>query len=320
MIQEYLFVGNENRDEIEKYTYKEVRAEISEIENSGCWVATFESGGDDADSAKTLSVIHEYVVSNFNPTVLSNGCSAYYNRRLYPHFNEFERKLRKLLYLKSALSKDEKDSETIKDIERLDFGKIFELLFSDTQFVQDARKTVKEKTWQFTKSEILDALQKIAENTLWDRLVGENAVSQLRSEFTKIKDYRNDIMHAHSMNTSSYLAALKLIERTNEQLDVEIGKIIGAREKDISTSEDNSFNTTIGDAIRNMEAANPLKLIQERLSEMQANITPIRFEVPESILEYQRMLETIKPDPALIESLRKIQELLGETKNGQDEI
>lgn len=312
MIQEYLFVGYENKDEIEKYTYKEVRAEISEIENSDCWVASFESGGDDADSAKTLSVIHEYVVSNFNPTVLSNGCSAYYNRRLYPHFNEFERKLRKLLYLKSALSKDKKDSETIKDIERLDFGKIFELLFSDTQFVQDARKTVKEKTWQFTKSEILDALQKIAENTLWDRMVGENAVSQLRSEFTKVKDYRNDVMHAHSMNTASYSAALKLIEKINEQLDAEIGKIVDAKEKNITTSEDNSFNTTLDKAIKNMEAASSIKRLQEQLSEIQASTAPFRFEVPESILEFQKALEAIKPDPALTETLRRIKEVMGE--------
>lgn len=84
-------------------------------------------------------------MDNYRPTVLSNGCAAYYNKFLYPYFNEFERKLRKLLYLKSALSEDKRDSETIKDLESKDLGAIFALLFADPQFNQDVRERVKNK-------------------------------------------------------------------------------------------------------------------------------------------------------------------------------
>lgn len=174
MIQEYLFIGDKHRESIEKYTYKTVAAEIHSIENSDCWIARFSLSSDKESTANTLSAIHEHVMSNFSPTVLSNGCAAYYNKALYPHFNEFERKLRKLLYLKSALSRDKKDSETIKDLESKDFGEIFTLLFSDAQFVQNVKKSVNDKTWQFTKSEILATLQRISESTLWDKLLGEN--------------------------------------------------------------------------------------------------------------------------------------------------
>lgn len=83
------------------------------------------------------------MINNYKPTVLSDGCSAYYNKFLYPYFNEFECKLRKLLYLKRALSEDKRDSETIKDLESKDLGAIFALLFADRQFNQDVRERVK---------------------------------------------------------------------------------------------------------------------------------------------------------------------------------
>lgn len=150
--------------------------------------------------------------------MLSNGCSAYYNKALYPHFNEFERKLRKLLYLKSALSRDAKDSVLIKNLESKDFGEIFTLLFSDAQFVKDTRNLLNKKTWQFTKDEIIVAIQKIIESTVWDNLIGKDTVPLLRSDFVRVKTYRNDIMHAHSMEASEFVDATRLIKAINKQL------------------------------------------------------------------------------------------------------
>lgn len=288
MIQEYLFVGDEHKEEVEKYTHKTVKAEIYDIENSDCWIANFTLSGENESSANTLSVVHEYVAGHFDPIVLSNGCSAYYNKALYPPFNEFERKLRKLLYLKSALSKDKKDSETIKDLESKDFGEIFTLLFSDAQFVLNVKKSVNDKTWQFTKDEILAALQHISENTLWDKLIGENAVPLLRSDFVKVKEYRNDIMHAHSMNSSSFSAAMKLIKKINEQLDIEIGKIIIEKEKPSKTQVGEDFNTAMSDAIKDMDAAKQTKTWQEQLAEIQATISSIKGDGMIAALEEYR--------------------------------
>lgn len=289
MIQEYLFVGDEHKAEIEKYTYKTVKSEIYDIENSDCWIATFSLDGENEKSANTLSVVHEYVMSHFSPTVLSNGCSAYYNKALYPHFNEFERKLRKLLYLKSALSKDKKDSETIKDLESKDFGEIFTLLFSDAQFVQNVKKSVNDKTWQFTKDEILAVLQHISENTLWDKLIGENSVPSLRADFVKVKDFRNDIMHAHSMSSSSFSSAMKLIKRINEQLDVENGKIIVEKEKSPDNQVGEDFNTAMSDAIKDMDDAKQTMTLQEQLAEIRATISSIKDDgMIAALEEYSR--------------------------------
>ena len=162
MIQEYLFADGTHKAEFEKYEHKPVNIEICDIKNSDCWIAKCSIDGDNKESANILSAVHEYVINNYKPTVLSDGCSAYYNKFLYPYFNEFECKLRKLLYLKRALSEDKRDSETIKDLESKDLGAIFALLFADRQFNQDVRERVKKMTWQFTKSEILDILQGIS--------------------------------------------------------------------------------------------------------------------------------------------------------------
>ena len=117
MIQEYLFINKTEKEKIEQYTPEGIKIEIYDIDNSDCWIATFSLSSESEPSANALSKVHDYVIGAFHPIVLSNGCSAYYNKALFPHFNEFERKLRKLLYLKSALSKNSKDAEIIKDLE-----------------------------------------------------------------------------------------------------------------------------------------------------------------------------------------------------------
>ena len=293
MIQEYLFIDGTHKAEFEKYRYKTVNFEIYGIENSDCWIATCSIDGDNKENANALSVVHEYVMDNYSPIVLSNGCSAYYNKFLYPFFNEFELKLRKLLYLKSALSGDKSDCETIKDLENKDFGAIFALLFSDSQFIQNVKKSVNEKTWQFTKSEILDVLQEISENTLWDKLLGEDAVPSLRSNFVKVKEFRNDVMHAHNMNSASFSAALKLIKKINEQLNVELGKIIVDENVD-EPANGVAFNVAMSNAIRDMDTAKQGKTLQEQLAEIQAAVTsPVYPGVIAALDEYKQLTSTL---------------------------
>lgn len=113
MVQEYLFIDNEKRSEVEEYRPEKVTAETQGIENTECWIATYFVPGENEEGANLLSKVNEYIMSNYQPTVLSNGCAAYYNKSLFPFINEFERKLRKLLYLKSALNKGDEAAATI---------------------------------------------------------------------------------------------------------------------------------------------------------------------------------------------------------------
>lgn len=291
MIQEYLFISKEHKEEIKTYSYEQVKTEIYDIENSDCWILTFSCSNENENNAKKLSNVNNYITDNYHPIILSSGCSSYYNRKLYPCFNEFERKLRKLLYLKSALSQNSKDAETIKDLESKDFGEIFTLLFSDVQFVQNVRKSVNDKSWQFTKAEILSTLDNIQETTVWDRLIGENSVPLLRSDFIKVKAFRNDVMHAHSMDTSTYKSALNLIKTINNQLDTEIGKIIGEKEDALEIDNEKDFNVAIADAIKDMNAVKENKSLQEQVAELQSSISTIKTDGMVSALEkYQHIV------------------------------
>lgn len=98
--QEYLFVEDTHKAEVESYKPENVRCSIQNIEDSSCWIAVYEASGENLPSAKILSKTNDYIMSKFNPTILTNESAAYFNKSLYPYFNEFERKLRKLLYLK----------------------------------------------------------------------------------------------------------------------------------------------------------------------------------------------------------------------------
>lgn len=275
MVQEYLFTNKKYRETIEKYSGKQddIKLEIEEIEKSSSWIAKFSTVKNDEASAKRLSELNGNIVSQYHPTVLTNDSSAYFNKVLFPYMNEFERKLRKLLYLKSALSSNPKDADTIKNLEEKDLGEIFTLLFSDADFVNGVKKSIKDRTWQFTKAEILKAIQDITENTLWDALMDDCAVPTLRSEFTVLKSFRNDVMHAHNMDTKAFLTAKKLIKKINAQLDSEIGKIIVEKEiEDKSCSQTKrDFNTLMSNAMKVMDEQKTVATLMEQLSQIQSS-------------------------------------------------
>lgn len=125
MILQYLFNDTEHRAALDAYTYEyEVKAKSGEqkgqttrviraektIENLNdtCWVVQFKINNSSPDEcAKHLSIIHDDIISKFEPFTLDNGASTYYNQRLYPLVNIFEMRLRKFLFLSIALADDQ---------------------------------------------------------------------------------------------------------------------------------------------------------------------------------------------------------------------
>lgn len=322
MTQEYLFIDATHRSAVESYTPDKVKVEIYDIENSSCWIAIYSQSGENEETAKTLSRVNDYVLSHFSPTVLSNGSSAYYNKRLYPCINEFERKLRKLLYLKSALYQGDKKLDNIRDLEEKDLGKIFELLFTDAEFVKHTKSKLNEKTWQFTKQEILAALQSIAEDTLWDSLIGADSVKALSNGFITVKNYRNDVMHAHNIDTKTYQEAKRLFEKINEQLDLEIGKIIKTVEEQPEEAAKPEFNEALNHALQTQNIMNALQHISNAAQLSAGNEHDMMQKIARQISEsyassiaHQQLLDSIKlklnlsSDPEYLqlrESLRQI--------------
>lgn len=254
MIQEYLFTTDEHRAEVECFTVpSKVQKEITNIENSSCWTLCLSIDSESEEAAKLLDPLNTQIYERYKPIILSNECSAYFNKSLFPIVNEFERKLRKLLYLASALQGDNDAHKVIIDLESKDLGEIFVALFSDPNFVKCVKEKINQKTWQFTRDELFTLIEKLDENTLWDTLLGCDCAKTLRKQFGELRAYRNDVMHAHNINLAQYRSAKRLFQKINVELDDAIGKLIGAKEENESITPAD-FNSTLGSALSSIQS------------------------------------------------------------------
>lgn len=276
MIQEYLFTTNEHKAEIESFAVPDkVRKEIRSFENSTCWTLCLSNDSANENAAKQLDSLNTQICREYKPTVLSNECSAYFNKSLYPIVNEFERKLRKLLYLASALQGDNDAQKVIVDLESKDLGEIFTALFTDADFVNCVREKVKQKSWRFTRAELFADIEELEEKVLWDTLLGCKCVKTLRNQFAEVKNYRNDVMHAHNINYAEFRTARQLFKDVNEELDQAIGRLIGAKEENEAVTPAN-FNSTFAAA---------LSALQSQFAA--SSLTPITDLMKDTIISYQ---------------------------------
>jgi len=275
MIQEYLFSDKSKQADVLNYKPQNVDQDFADFKSTDCWMITYSVSGNSEDAARLLSDVNEYVLQAFNPVVLANGSAEYFNKMLFPIINEFERKLRKLLYLKSALNKDEKAQENIKDLEEKDLGTIFEFLFTDGDFVKAIRLKIKsEITWQFSKDEIINIIKKYQEHTLWDKLIGINSVPDLRNKYLCVKDYRNDIMHAHNINYQAFKEARLLFQKINKQLDSEIGIVISMVEKANIQSSARDYNSILNEALMKENMKEIIAQIEQRYDSFRVDVGP----------------------------------------------
>ena len=248
LIQEYLLNDLSEKDSIKKFKVKGIKKSLFLFNENKCCYIRFSVDGENEEAARLLSSIDEEIQNNYNVIVLSNGCSAYFNKRLYPLVNDFECKLRKLLYLSSAKNSEEKSSDNISNLESQDFGQIFSLLFIDTTFMGKVKEDIKSRNKErFSKAEIVSSIESMDENTLWDSLIGEHKVPTLRTKFNDIRHYRNDVMHSHYINYKRFRIAFGLFKSVNRELTVAI--------KDTETIESNSlqhqsFNKTLENALQ----------------------------------------------------------------------
>lgn len=297
LINEYLFQSDERREEIETFSSEEVSVEFANIENTNLWIALFSLKGNQLKDAKKLSDIHNKLMK-FSPApqVLSCESSEYFNKALYPKINILERKLRKLLYIAASLSDDTKCNESIKRLEEKDFGTIFDLLFIDSEFIKISKQRINADSKssysgmdRFTKSEILDFLNNLKENTLWDSLMNSNDVPSLRKNFRNIKNYRNDVMHAHNIDKKMYGKADYIFDKVNAELDEAIGRKIGNVEEGKTSNKDKpEFNDIITSALKTLE----LEKINENLMAVFEQISSIGQKV--HLDEWSKAFEILK--------------------------
>lgn len=317
MTQEYLFINEKYKKEIESFTVSDkVQKKIKIIENSSCWTLSLNIDGENEEIAKLLDSLNIQICQNYKPTVLSNGCSAYFNKSLYPIVNEFERKLRKLLYLASALQGDNDSYKVINDIESKDLGEIFEALFSDSDFVKKVKEQINKKTWNFTRDELIACIESLKENTLWDTLLGTERVKTLRKKFNELRNYRNDVMHAHNINLNQFKLAKRLFQKVNAELDIAIRELIGAKEENEPTTPVD-FNRKLSSALMSLQ---DYSSIDDLSSKLNSTIMSLQNR-PEAKLysEIEKLNNKIQSafSPELIKTLSAIENIENYISNPQ---
>lgn len=234
MILEYLFFDKTQRNNVESFNHeletsydnnKNLPLQITyrDFENLKCWTIRYERSENGEAAAKQISEISSRICQKFSPTILTDESSEYFNKTLYPLVNKFERFLRKFLYLKVSQCDEEKFRSVITDIDQKDFGDIYTILFVDSNFRADAKDRIKKLN---TQAEMIQAINALQENTVWHILVGDTALSIIKDNFNLLKEYRNDVMHAHNIKWEKYKKAKELFTDANIELENELNRLL----------------------------------------------------------------------------------------------
>lgn len=235
MVLEFLFFDKRQRDKIELFNKELVstgnenvqtfpfQITYKDFDGFECWIVKYEKSGNSEKDAKQSSDICMRVYQEFSPIIVTDESSEYFNKSLYPLVNKFERLLRKFLYLKVSQCDEDKFRNIVTDIDQKDFGDIYTMLFVDSSFRAAARDKIKKLN---TRAEMFEAIDSLQESTAWHMLVGDAVLSIVKDNFDLVKEYRNDVMHAHNISWDKYKKAKKLFSDANTDLEKEISQLL----------------------------------------------------------------------------------------------
>lgn len=314
MIQQYIILNDKEKETISAYKPEGVHSKILSVEKGKFLYAEYSVEGNSEKNARQLAEVDDCVRQHFQVTVIQNDSSAYFNNRLYPLVSEFERKLRKILYVYSSKDKENEASQNIKEIEKKDFGQLFTLLFIDDAFMAAVKDVIKNTNREyFSKSDILKLLENIEEKTVWDSLLGNDVVPTLRSSFQKIRSLRNDVMHSQDIGWNEYYEAKNILQKVLSEMDAALNDV------SIAESIENrkpSFNQTLAGALRMQEQLSQIAstLIphiegMDKISSVASSIYANNPRIAEISEQMRQMSEAMRPSPEMLEMMDQVQNM-----------
>lgn len=248
MIQEYLLQDENIKKNISDYKPENASIKLYQVEKGKCWYAQISVNGSNEQAARDLSDIDMYVQKHFSVTLLRSDCSAYFTNKLYSLLSSFERTLRKLLYIFSAINNDDESAKNIKELEKKTIGQIFTMLFIDDAFVSSIKAIIKGANRDiFSKDYILTLISSVDEKTVWDSLMGDDIIPTLRKNFQEVRSIRNNVMHAHNINWNKYENSRKLLRKIIKEMDTALDDV--SIKESIATKKP-SYNHTLSDALK----------------------------------------------------------------------
>lgn len=183
--------------------------------------------------------------------------SEYYCNRLFPYLNEFERKLRKVLFCIYTLNfnleyysattseefqEDLKKKSNISKVENvskedcylklgfysLDYSDIDRLLFTRS-FTNDEfdklQKFLKDNDdlSKLSDSEIREAFNLCAYKTDWERFFNNKKINKdFQKTLNDIRNFRNNIAHCKFISENQYQSCLQILKKSIKSLDIAI--------------------------------------------------------------------------------------------------
>lgn len=216
------------------------------------------------DAINILEVVNASLIgeknifdSSFVSIVSYDYISKYYCNKLFPYLNEFERKLRKILFSiytlnfnleyysattseefqkglkqKSNIAKDgnipKQDCYIKLGFYSLDYSDIDKLLFTKSITLKEEQKlqeflSENEDLTKLNDSEIREAFKLCGNKTDWERFFGDkNFDDNFQQILNDIRNFRNNIAHCKFISKEQYENCIDILKKTIKSLDVAI--------------------------------------------------------------------------------------------------
>lgn len=226
---EYIYEDNTYKKLIKDIPInKDVRLHHKSIKNK--YIFSYIIDEETEKAAEKLSNINEQVLKlldNQKLFILENEAAGYFNKILYPIINKFERLLRKVICVACVLNDQEKDFAS--SLEKKKFVDIYNLLFTSKEFILPIKERISDNKHPISKADLAKLVQETQEETVWSKFIKSEEGVFISENFSIIKDYRNDIMHAHNIGYQDFVEAKKKIVTANEKLEIIVNEILGRR-------------------------------------------------------------------------------------------
>lgn len=203
---------------------------------------------DNLKSAKALSEAKkkiEKLLSDEKVTfkILTNQSSQYFVKQLYPFMCEYETKLRKFInvtlfdineaakttvftQLKTAKIEINEKDVNYDFLEYSELGDIMVFLFANDSLYKDLDSYKGNAKNRFaTREQLIEYIKNSNKKTIWEEFFAPNfSDSIIPQTISKIKGFRNDVMHFHNIDYEKYEEALELVKQGIKDLDKQIKK------------------------------------------------------------------------------------------------
>lgn len=172
-------------------------------------------------------------------SILSDDLSSYFAQKLYPKFQRYESDLRKIFMLALSPLEDENIVETIKketrnkldlskvhtlkNIEHLQIAELHDLIF-DLNINRINSISEHFKDFQSKNNDDLKRMiSSVLPVTIWEKyftpFVSGESDDILKRNYNQIRQYRNDVMHFHSLTYKRYIQIDSILSDANIELE-----------------------------------------------------------------------------------------------------